>query len=237
MEYEELLKLFSNRLNVLCLDDMREHLQLGKSMFDAAPYSVTAVTGIDDALRLSRDQRWHCWILDYDVSMGRTGIELLERTPDFPFTIILSGIGQMECASRAMHLGARAVFDKSPDSMERMYGTVCQTAVLGYLLKGSRNDYLHVFDLLCRHSFYEPQEWASLACVSVRQLERLCMSYTSLTPNRAILLYRALVAALQEWAVDEIDLKPIVRSAEERRSVVKAMQYVSDHFGTVYTAH
>jgi hypothetical protein len=91
------------------------------------------------------------------LGFGRTGNDFLEKFKGFPYVVIVSALGSMEDAATAMISGAQGVFDKDPESLERMFETVCKVATAGFVLRGKGSDYLSTFLLLANPAIQTPR--------------------------------------------------------------------------------
>jgi hypothetical protein len=190
---------FRNKVNLLLVDDDRHILSSLERNFTSPAFKVAAIDTYNDAQqavgRKNRDP-WHCWVLDVDLGEGKTGIDVMKADSRFPFVLILSGLQSMRVASEAVKQGALAVFDKDPDSLERLYNETCKIAALGYLLGGTHTQYLSTYRLLCDAVLTTPEQWAEKACVSLRQLHRICDIHPVTTPRSTLALYYALYLLL-----------------------------------------
>jgi ActR/RegA family two-component response regulator len=195
---EKILEMFSGRVRLLIVDDDERILDGLTDMFVSPLFSVKAVTTVHKAKEaIDRGKApWHTWILDIAIQDEEDGLTFLSEYPRYPFTIMLSGLRSMSTASRAMKLGAMRVFDKNPANLDTLYQEVCSTAALGFVLSGAKTKYLDVYQLLQRKAVSTPDEWATEACLSVRQLERICAIHSSLTARLQLRLFYAVLGLL-----------------------------------------
>lgn len=193
----------SNKISILIVDDDKYIIDSMIEMFSSELFHITSSRNINDALTLIRNTTsvWHTWLIDLAIEREGDGIELIKQFK-FPYTVVLSGLHSMGMASKAIHAGALCVFDKDPASLEQLHKTVCGTAALGYLLKGKSTQYYPVFSLLKSNDITSPEQWADLACITIRQLERICKLHSELTPR----LFRPTFYALWFYLMNGITL-------------------------------
>ena len=193
------LDLFRNKVNLLLVDDDRHILKSLERNFASPAFKVTSIDTYGDALHALRRNDadpWHCWILDIDLGEGKTGIDIMNAENRFPFVLILSGLQSMRVSAEAVKQGALAVFDKDPDSLERLYDETCKIAALGYVLGGKNTQYLPTYRLLFTSVITTPEEWAEKACISLRQLHRICDIHPVNSPRSTLALYYSLYLLL-----------------------------------------
>ncbi len=185
----------ASRINLLVVDDQEIVRQSIVRMFASPLFAIQTADSFQSANEAIRAAQWpwHCWIVDIALEREDSGLFLLVEHIDFPFMIMLSGLGSMSLASRAMQAGAIAVFDKDPKSLNSLYELVCAIAALAFLLGGKNTKYLSTFRLLEQSAITSPDDWAQKACISVRQLERICAIHSPLTPR----LFRPLFYAIR----------------------------------------
>jgi len=148
---------------------------------------------IEQGIAMARRKApWHCWILDLDMGKGSIGLDLLRRIVNFPFVIVLSGLRSMTLASDCIREGALSVFDKDPESIGLLCDHVCKVSALGYLLNGNKTQYFPTYKLLMGNEISTPQQWADRACLTLRQLFRICRLHPVRSPRHSICLYRTL---------------------------------------------
>lgn len=183
--------LFRNKVNILLVDDDRHVLKSLENNFSSPLFKTSCIDSFSEALTAitTPDIPWHCWILDIDLGENRSGLEIMQAMPHFPFVIVLSGLQSMRIAAEAVKQGALAVFDKDPDTLERLYDETCKISALGYLLDGKKTQYLQVYRLLTNSVISSIEEWADKACISLRQLHRIAEIHPVTTPKASLSLY------------------------------------------------
>lgn len=209
---KEAYTFFQKMVNVLIVDNDEQILELLKAMFASPVFNFVSSSSLSSAMEfIEKSQiRWHCWILDIDLASEDNGLSILSKNSGFPFSIILSGLRSMSIATDAMKLGARAVVDKDPLGLRRLYTEVCQTAALAFVLHGKQTPFLNSFLHLQNKNVVSLEDWAEISATPVRQIQRMCGLHNSLTPHYAIALYRTIFFLL--WHSDfqeEIILNPI----------------------------
>jgi hypothetical protein len=185
---------FHSKINLLIVDDDRHILKSLENNFTSPLFKITCIDAYNDAIISTRNQNisWHCWIIDIDLGENRSGLDIMKAYPQFPFVIVLSGLQSMHIAAEAVKQGALAVFDKDPDTLEKLYDDTCKIAALGYLLGGKRTHYLSVYRLLTQSIITSIEEWAEIACVSPRQLHRITEVHQVDTPKASLALFYGL---------------------------------------------
>lgn len=186
--------LFANKINILVVDDDQSQLFVHKEMLNGPLSNVRTCSSLQEAQQYIREASfaWHCWVLDIDLGSGKSGLELLDSRANFPFVIVLSGLRSMKIGSDALRRGAMSVFDKGSLDVNGLYGEICRIAALGYLLEGKGTQYLSTFSILKDFGITDIEAWANKACITIRQLQRICAMHSSLTPKNAIILYNSL---------------------------------------------
>jgi hypothetical protein len=188
----ELSRFYSKRVNLLIVEDEPEILSWLGEIFLIPSINVSIAKTLDEAKALinSSGITWHCWIIDMCLGDRKNaGLELIEESNNFPFSIVYSGIQSMECASRATQVGAAAVIDKGNKSIEKLIDAVCRIAPLAFICKNSAHKNKETIFLLQKHQFLQPQEWADKAGISLRHLQRICALHTTIQPSFIIPFY------------------------------------------------
>lgn len=197
--YQDGIGLFKKKVNLLIVDDDCNVINSLVDVFVSPLFNIKTVASLDEAYNVigACPDRWHCWIIDIHLDQGGSGLELLRRYPQFPFSVMLSGLRSMTLAADAMKLGARCVMDKDAALLDRFYDEVCKTAGLGYVLKGKPTPHLDLFLLLQDPEVVTIEQWAEKASIQHRQLQRMCKIHSSLTPHLALALYRTVYYLLR----------------------------------------
>ncbi len=193
-DIQNISEAFEKKINLLLVDDDKDSLNLLENMFSSPLFNIKKVSAFKPALNTidKSNMFWHCWIVDIALGEYNEGLKLLKRYQKFPFTIVFSGIGSMTVASEAMHLGAMNVFDKKQQYINSFFEEVCKVAALGFILKGKQTKYLSYFLHLKETNFLNREKWAKRACVSMRQLERVCSMHSILTTRCLLSFYYSL---------------------------------------------
>ncbi len=163
-------------VGLLVVDDDPPVVRSLRSVFSCPAFEITSAESYESACEqiTSNSDNWHCWIVDIDLGSSRNGIDIISRFLNFPFIVVLSGLQSMQLASEAIQKGAMHVLDKSPDLLDRLHDTVCKTCALSHVLGRKQSKYLPTYRLLEKSVIKSPEEWAEQACVSIRQLHRIC---------------------------------------------------------------
>lgn len=203
---QNVLSLFPEKVNLLIVDDDPVVLDAVTALFSSPLFNITTASTLKHAFSIinSSQKPWHCWILDIALEEETDGFKILETYQQFPFTVMLSGLRSMTTASLALQHGAMKVFDKNPASLDLLFDEVCKASALGYILDGKATQYLSNYILLKENSFANSDEWANCACITVRQLERICAMHSSMTPRYVLSLYYSLYFLLSAETDDEI---------------------------------
>lgn len=187
--------LFSKRIHLLIVEDDENLLSILADLFSTPYITVTKASNITEAKSaIARHGGcWHCWIIDMCLDGKRnSGMALIEDHGFFPFTIVYSGIGSMECASYAMRKGAEVVIDKGFGSIVRLIKEVCGLAPLAALCKGSICKNKEILFLLKNHIIRGPKEWAEHAVMTLRQLQNISTLNSGMPPTLVIPFYYGL---------------------------------------------
>ncbi len=196
---EYILKLFRSKINLLIVDDDPVVLDSIKFLFSSPLFNIMTGSDLKQALEIinSAQKPWHCWILDIALDEEDDGFKILRQYPQFPFSVMLSGLRSMTTATQAMQNGAMKVFDKDPHSISLLHDEVCKIASLGFVLNGKGTQYLKHYTLIKENIFATPKDWAVSACITVRQLERICSMHSPLTPKYVLSLFYTLYGILK----------------------------------------
>lgn len=217
---------FCNTINLLVVDDNLHILSSIERTFGSPVFSKTMIGSYDDALNLVRSgSNWHCWILDLDLGENHSGIDLMKAGAKFPFVIIMSGLQSMQMAAEAVNQGAMAVFDKNPDFFQQLYDETCRTAALGYVLGGKHSQYLDTYRLLGASTVKTPEEWAEKACVTLRQLHRICDLHPIGTPKATLSMFYTMYTLLFKGQSPFADLLPPVFKMEDEGYIKECVSY------------
>lgn len=191
---QNIIDCFKNKINLLVIDDESIVLDVVISIFSSPLFNIRTGSSLAQAFKEidASDIPWHCWILDINIGERGDGVDIIKRYPKYPFAVMLSGLRSMTKASQALKSGAMKVFDKTPESLELLHDEVCKIASLGFLLGGKSTQYLSNFNHLTENLFSSPAEWAKSACITVRQLERICSSHLLFSPKYCMSLYYTL---------------------------------------------
>ncbi len=214
----EMLAKFRQSVHLLLVDDDYHILSSLKPLFSGELCSVTTASSLSEALStIKSSDQWHCWVLDVDLGEGHSGLDVVRRAPGFPYFVILSGLKSMATASQAVKLGAMDVYDKDPNSLDVLVDGVCRIAALGHILGGKATKYLPVFRILTEQTLERPEKWAARACVSLRQLQRICELHELPSVRHSLSHYYALYSLL--WKTTEganaNSLPPLLKGTEE----------------------
>jgi CheY-like chemotaxis protein len=224
-----LTDIFARSINLLVVEDYAEMGNLIVELFSSPLFNFTLASSAGEArLVIPKTDTWHCWVLDIALEEEESGLQLLAEHPQFPFVVMLSGIRSMNIASRAMQLGAFKVFDKDPQLFPALHEDVCSLAALSYILKGTGTKYLSLFHHLAQSNIESTETWANKACLTVRQLERICSLHSHLTPRFIPSLFYTLRALLH---LDRA--KAIPPSLQNDPSLRQHMDFVVKHIETI----
>ena len=198
-QFSRLADVLKSSINLLIVDDYPEMRKAIVELFPSPLFTIhTASTAEEARDVIARTSIWHSWVLDISLEEKFSGIDLLAEYPHYPFAVVLSGLRSMSVASRAKELGAYKVYDKEPSLLPELHDDLCKLAALSFILNGSGTKYLSLFSLLGQNTIESPDAWASSACMTIRQLERICSIHSHLTPRFILPLYYTLELLLQE---------------------------------------
>jgi len=193
-----LQRAFANKINILIAEDRPDQLLLYSVLFDSPLFCIQTCDSFTNFTQIVSKKAlipWHCWICDIDLGSDKTALDLL-HIYRFPYIILISALQSMEIASQALQLGGIAVFDKNPDSIDRMYDKVCSLVALTFLLNGKPTDYLSQFLILTENVVVSKEQWCTLSCLGLRQLENICKLYSGLSPKKFLMAYHVLYLLL-----------------------------------------
>jgi CheY-like chemotaxis protein len=220
---------FKGCINLLVVDDYPDMGTILTDLFSSPLFKPTLATSAARAREIiSKTDPWHCWILDIALEEEDSGLQILSENPHFPFVVMLSGIKSMNVASHAMQLGAFKVYDKEPDLLPRLHQDVCSLAAISYILRGAGTKYLSLFMHLVQSEIDSTETWANKACLTVRQLERICSMHSHLTPRFIPSLFYTLRLLL--LAERDMTLPSATRT---NRQVQQHVDFVLKHLDTI----
>ncbi|MBN1757669.1 MAG: response regulator [Chitinispirillaceae bacterium] len=197
-QISSLADVLKSSINLLVVDDYPSMRSAIVELFSSPLFNICTASSAEEArICIAQKKIWHSWVLDISLEEKYSGINLLAEYPQYPFAVILSGLRSMRVASRAMELGAFKVYDKDPQLLPVLHSDVCKLAALSFILNGAGTKYLPLFSLLSQGTIDSADTWASNACITVRQLERICSIHSHLTPRFIIPLYYTLNLLLQ----------------------------------------
>ncbi len=190
---ETLEGILSKRINVFVVDDNIDVLKYLADLLCSPLVNVITATSYEKACRAIHGFAgcWHTWIVDIDLGAGKTGLDIIREHPEFPFVLVLSGLGSMSLASEAVLLGAMKVFDKIRSRYETLVEGVIDVSSLGFILKGKQTKNLHMFSLLKDPLITSTKQWAEKAKITTRQLARICENHGCVTPSQYLALYNS----------------------------------------------
>lgn len=230
-----LLDSFKEKFNLLIVDD---YPVMGNTVFDlfGSPlYSKTLASSAAEARqRITQNNLWHAWVLDIAMEEEDSGLRLLSDYSNFPYIIMLSGMRSMHMASRAMQLGAHKVYDKNPQHLASLHKDVNTLAALSWILQGVGTKYLSQFLLLSEFDINTTDTWATRACITVRQLERICTLHSHLTPRFIPSLFYTLQFLLGlEDTITDAYLTSVAEQVPE--SLEQHLHFVHKNLDTILT--
>lgn len=234
LQINSIISSISRKINVLAVDDDPAILEMIKDLLSSPFVNLITANSAFKAEKLINDKKyhWHCWTLDITMEEEKSGITVLKNNPGFAFVIMLSGMQSMSIASEAIAAGAMRVFDKIPSEIEPLKESLCKIATLGFLTGGAVSKNLDTYTLFFDNFFQTPEEWAQKACITTRQLERICRIHSDLTPRFQIPLYYSLyhLLMLGEDITCSIDLENSIP-----KKVLPMIDFVEKHFDSVYS--
>ena len=130
-QLSRLADLLESRINLLVVDDYPVMRNAIVDLFSSPLFNISTASSAEEAREtIARKKEWHSWVLDISLEEQYSGIELLAEYPNYPFTVVLSGLRSMSVASRAMELGAYKVYDKDPKRLPELHGDLCKLAAI-----------------------------------------------------------------------------------------------------------
>ncbi|MBD3321220.1 MAG: response regulator [Chitinivibrionales bacterium] len=231
---DKLCEYFYKKINILLVDDMPMVIDFYSSAFKSPLINLHTASSFDQANAIihSATEPWHCWLLDVDLGNGQNSLDIIKANPDFPFILVLSGLQLMNTASEAMKCGALNVFDKSPEIAPGLINEVCGIAALGYILGGKKTQYLNTYMLLHKEVISSLEEWAQKACVTDRQLRRICALHPFANPSTIRPLYYSLLYILCNSLQVEND-DALYRDSRYASFFDSCLNSMSSHFSLI----
>ena len=227
-----LSEVFQKSVNLLIVDDYPIMCNAIVDLFSSPLFNIdTAASAREARTVIARKKTWHCWILDISLEEEHSGIDLLSENPQYPFAIMLSGMRSMSIASKAMQVGAYKVFDKDPQLLPVLHSDVCNLAAMSYVLNGTGTKYFSLFFLLAQMNIDSAETWANNACMTVRQLERICSLHSHLTPRFIIPFFYTLKLLLQLEIKSSID--EFLQEEEKTAPYRQHIDFVNRHLDTI----
>lgn len=228
------MKVISERLqksiNLLIVDDYPVIKDAMSDLFNSPIFNIICAASERQAREIIPTiPTWHGWLLDIAMEHEDSGLRLLNDNSDFPYTIMLSGIRSMHVASKAMELGAYKVFDKNPECLTLLHHEVCTMAALAFVLGGSSTKYFDLFRLLGQQELSSAEVWAKQACITVRQLERICSLHFRLSPRYLLPLFYSLRYLLLTGISTEHPIGELCPDPAVIKQINKHMTFVSNN--------
>jgi CheY-like chemotaxis protein len=119
---ESIEDLKGNDETILVVDDVKEQREIAENILTVLNYSVTTVSGGEDAVRYLQHNTVDLLVLDMIMDPGIDGLETYKRILKlYPGqkTIIVSGFSETESVLEAQRLGA-GMYVKKPYSLEKI---------------------------------------------------------------------------------------------------------------------
>lgn len=183
---------FSKMINILVVEDDLLMLSLIADTLSSPLTNIFKSSSLSKAVDMIKVnfKKWHCWVVDLNLEgNARAGLNLIEKHPEFRFSIIHSGLHSLEIGAEAIRKGAFAIIDKGPDSIEKLIFEACKIIPIVVLCKGMISANVNIFYLLMEEIIEKPQKWADKAGLSLRQLENITIINTGLPPFLVIPFY------------------------------------------------
>ncbi|HEX3020257.1 MAG TPA: response regulator [Chitinispirillaceae bacterium] len=198
-----ILSRLNKKINLLMVDDEAGIAASLCELFDSPLFNIFTAHSYEQAVKTidSHNGNWHAWILDIDLGDEKSGLDLIRAYRNFPYKIVLSGLGSMGVATRALELGAKMAIDKNPGSLSALFDETCKLSTLGFLLQGRPTKYFEVFSLLAKAQIRTARDWAHCACITPRQLSRICEIHGAISPLHFIAHYHAVHLLLENKTV------------------------------------
>ena len=232
----QLLDAFKSKFNLLIVDDYPIMVNILTDLFSSPLYVTSNATSAETARDLIVSKgTWHSWILDISMEEDESGLSLIRENPNFPFIIMLSGMRSMNIASRAMRLGAYKVFDKEPSFLSALHLDICALSALAWILGGKGTKYFHLYLLLAQMDIVNTEEWANRACLTTRQLERICSMHSHLTPRYVLPLFTTLKLLLQTNETGDIT-PAVLNTFKPEMPVEQHVEFVSRNIDKIISS-
>jgi hypothetical protein len=241
-----LREIFSGAMNLLCIDDHPEILDIVcDGIFTSPLFTKKTAKKVETALRaINGPVPYHCWILDLSLEKHNDGLDLFKVKPHFPYCIALSGSQSLEDATNAMRAGCYGAFNKNhivSQNAQKFIFEVCSLSTLSFLLKTKKPSRYGMFNLLMQYFIRSPQQWSELHCLNEYSLRETCMENSGLTAKQFLYGYHALrIILLLDCHIPSFDGNNFI--FEEIFSNHDFIQYCADYvlshidsvFGPIY---
>jgi CheY-like chemotaxis protein len=202
---DQLLSLLRKKINILIIDDEKIARYLFQQSLSSPLFHIEIASSYKQAVRIiEKKTPLHCWVVDYMLGEGKTGLDLLEEHKDFPFAILVSGHGNMEVGAKARDIGIMHIIIKErSDFLPCFKSAVYEAAALGFIAKGSLRSRTDIFHLLQNKTIRDPEQWAEAANMSERNLEMLCEKHLAFSPRKVIYLFNGMRHLLSTFGDSE----------------------------------
>jgi hypothetical protein len=196
----EIRRIFSGRINLLCIDDSPQICSLLCDDIFRSPVINKGMVHTFDCARgaISSKTPHHLWILDLTLDRHNDGLELLKLKPGFPFCIVVSGAQSMSVATDALKAGVYSAYDKNEifwSNPHKFIKEACALSTLSFMLNLMIQDRFAMFDLLIKRRIHTPEEWSLHFCRNERTIRDTCADFSGLTAKQFLSFYHALYAA------------------------------------------
>lgn len=224
--------LLRERINLLIVEDNEMMANSLLNLFSSPIFKPVIATSTIEAKNLLQQRSWHCWILDVALEEKESGLQLISENPNYPYIIVLSGIKSMNIASKAMRLGAFKVYDKKPSMLKDLYEDVCTLSSLSFLLNCKGTKYFSLFLILSQMIIKTAEEWANQAYITVRQLERICVSNSNIKPKDVLPLFYTFKIILMLDSTNSIE--QLFPAKEFKKYITHCVDIVIKNIDTTY---
>lgn len=200
---------FNNKINLLIIEDEKQIGEiLCNELFISPLFNIKHVLNLNGAQNLisHSNYQWHSWIVDIDLNSSSDGSSLLDVYPRFSYAIVFSGSSTLEKTTQVLKKGAFSAFSKDPAILfatDAFFNEVCKVNALSFVLKAKYIAHRDIFQLLLDKFVTSVEEWAELANVSMRHLQRICSLYIPIAPRYVLQLFHALYFCLREPSFTE----------------------------------
>ena len=240
--FAEIRRIFTDRINLLCIEDAPEiSILLCDEFFRSPVLTRTTADTFKKAESAVRSKpSYHCWILDLTIERHNDGLDLLRTKPSFPYCVVVSNSSSLYDATVAIRGGAFGAYDKNAaivSNAGEFIKEICALSTLSFLLHARKPERFDMFTLLIDRCIRSQEEWGRAYYRNERSVRNICEEYSGLTARQFLYLFHTLNATLRSDCLIE-GMAGYEKSAadlnENERFYKECSKYVVSRFDRVF---